>query len=146
MILDTLTNSERYSSVHPLFARAFEALRNAHTLAPGTHTIDGDKLFIIITEQHSEPAHNIRLEAHRKYIDIQAALDGSFDIGWRALEQCRTLYRDYDTDADVVLFDDRPDFFAALRPGMVAILFPGDAHAPLPPVGSVRKAVIKVSV
>lgn len=146
MILDTLTNSERYSSVHPLFARAFEALRNAHTLAPGTHTIDGDKLFIIITEQYSEPAHNIRLEAHRKYIDIQAALDGSFDIGWKALEQCRMLYRDYDTDADVVLFDDRPDFFAALRPGMVAILFSSDAHAPLPPVGSVRKAVIKVSV
>jgi biofilm protein TabA len=146
MILDTLTNSNRYGSVHPLFAQAFEALHNAHTLPPGTHTIDGDNLFIIIAEQQSEPAQNIRLEAHRKYIDIQTALDGSFDIGWRALEQCRILYSDYDTSNDVVLFDDRPDFFAALRPGMMAILFPDDAHAPMPPVGSVRKAVVKVRV
>lgn len=146
MILDTLANSERYVSVHPLFARAFEALRTVHTLAPGTHPIDGDDLFLIIAEQQSASGSGIRLEAHKKYIDIQTALDGSFDIGWKALGQCRALYSDYDADSDVILFDDRPDFYAALRPGMVTILFPEDAHAPMPPVGPLRKAVVKVRV
>ncbi|PKO59005.1 MAG: YhcH/YjgK/YiaL family protein, partial [Betaproteobacteria bacterium HGW-Betaproteobacteria-17] len=41
MILDMLAEADRYTALHPLFARAFEFLRSTDllALAPGMHTI-----------------------------------------------------------------------------------------------------------
>ena len=43
MIHDTLTNADRYASLHPLFPRAVRFMRenNLHTLEPGKHQTTG---------------------------------------------------------------------------------------------------------
>lgn len=147
MILDTLEHSARYYSNHRLFEQAF-----AFALSPdfkdmplGTHKLQGDDLFVIIADDHARE-HNAKLEAHRKYIDIQLTIDGVFDIGWKSLHQCRMLDKPYDEENDFMLFADAPDFQMTLAPDTFAIFFPDDAHAPNAPKHFVKKAIFKVAV
>lgn len=50
MILSTLSQSDRYVTLHPLFERAFEYIRDTDllSLAPGRYPIVGDDLFAIV--------------------------------------------------------------------------------------------------
>ena len=86
------------------------------------------------------------VEAHRKYIDIQAPITGDETIGLCA----------FDTNRTDLVFNEKKDivFFKAkveprtLHPGEFAIFFPRkDAHAPGHCVDgkrTIRKLVIKV--
>ena len=55
---------------------------------------------------------------------------------------------DYDADKDFWLFSDRPKLWCPVPPGVFAIFFPEDVHAPLAaaPATALRKAVVKVAV
>lgn len=153
MILDTLSNAAKYTALHPHFKTAFEFIAKPEfrSMPVGTHEIAGKDLFVIIAEDAAqtskpEPKPRPKLEAHRKYIDIQLTLAGGFDIGWRALHQCETLHKEYDSEADYLLYADAPDFTMTLAPDTFAIFFPEDAHAPHAPEKFVKKAVVKVAV
>ena len=51
MIVDTLSGSGRYDALHPRFKKAFDyAVARMDTLAPGKYAIDGDDLYIVISE------------------------------------------------------------------------------------------------
>jgi len=147
MILDTLDRATRYYTTHRLFeqAFAFASSPNFKTLPLGTHKLQGETLFVIIADDHARP-HDAKLEAHRKYIDIQLTLDGAFDIGWKPLHQCKTIEKPYDEENDFMLFADAPDFQMTLAPDTFAIFFPDDAHAPNAPTHFVKKAIFKVAV
>ncbi len=147
MIVDTLERAARYYGNHRLFEQAFAFATSSDfkTLPVGTHKLQGDDLFVIIADDHAR-AHDAKLEAHRKYIDIQLTIDGAFDIGWKPLHQCRTLDKPYDEENDFMLFADAPDFQMTLAPNTFAVFFPDDAHAPNPPKSFVKKAIFKVAV
>jgi biofilm protein TabA len=72
MIFSTLSQSDRYAALHPLFPRAFEYIRNTDllSLAPGRHPIVGDDLFAIVECVAGRSREDTELECHRKYIDI----------------------------------------------------------------------------
>ncbi|HXG54519.1 MAG TPA: YhcH/YjgK/YiaL family protein [Vicinamibacterales bacterium] len=146
MILDTLEHAPRYAHLHPLFARAFEFLRTAalESMLQGRHEIDGDRLFVSIDHVNGRGRDGARVEAHRRYIDIQVAFDGTDDIGWLPLAACRSVDEPFDETRDVAFWKDRPDTWVALPPGRFAVFFPDDAHAPLGGHGPVRKAIFKI--
>ena len=146
MIVDTLSQAERYSALHPAFARAFDFLKTGSpgSLAPGRHDIDGDRLFVLIDQQEGKGQRAARLEAHRKYIDIQLTLEGLEEIGWSPLAACRPPAGGFDDAKDIGFFDDRPSLWLSVPPGLFAIFFPEDAHAPLGGRGLLKKAVVKV--
>jgi YhcH/YjgK/YiaL family protein len=148
MILDTLARSDRYSSLHPLFARAFDFLRSTDllALAPGMHTIQGEQLFAIVEDCAGRTRAEAKLECHRRYIDIQLVLEGVDEMGWKPLAECADPATDYDDARDIHFFNDAPASWIATPPGSFCLFFPDDAHAPLVSAGMVRKVVVKIAV
>jgi len=47
-----------------------------------------------------------KLEAHRRYIDIQLVLDGTDEMGWKPLSDCHDPVSDYSTERDIRFFND----------------------------------------
>jgi biofilm protein TabA len=147
LILDSLDHARRYYVLHPQFARALEYLRDTDlsVIAPGRLDLDGDALYVSIDHVAGKGRHGVRLEAHRRYIDIQVAIEGHEEIGWRPLEACRAPLP-FDENQDIGFFDDPPETWFPLSPGQFAVFFPEDAHAPLAARGALKKAIMKVLV
>jgi biofilm protein TabA len=148
LIFSTISQSDRYAALHPLFPRAFEYIRDTdlHVLAPGRHDIIGDDLFVIIEHMQGRTRADAQLECHRRYIDIQLVLEGVDEMGWKPLADCRKPVGDYSAEKDIRFFLDTPDSWIAAPPGAFCIFFPEDAHAPLVSTGRIRKAVFKIAL
>jgi YhcH/YjgK/YiaL family protein len=148
MILDALDQHHRYHGLHAGFRLAFEFLARPDTarLAPGRYELDGPRVYVSLSEETGRTVEAARLEAHRRYIDIQAPLVGEEQIGWRALRAGATASTPYDAAKDVAFFADAADTLLGLRPGLFAVFFPEDGHMPLIGTGRILKAVAKVAV
>ena len=147
MILDRLENAKLYFSLNPRFAAAFEFLRRKDlaSLPAGRHEIDGSRLYALVETKPGRGRAGAKMEVHHKYIDIQFAIAGTDDMGWKAASQCRQPQGEFDAEKDRIFYSDAADVWVALPPGTFAIFFPGDAHAPLAGSGELHKAVVKVS-
>jgi len=148
MILASLAEADRYTALHPLFARAFAFLRGTDlkTLEPGRHTTQGDQLFAIVEACAGRARGEAKLECHRRYIDIQLVLEGVDEMGWKPLAECLDPAIDYDVARDIRFFNDAPASWIATPPGSFCLFFPDDAHAPLVSAGTIRKVVVKIAV
>ena len=157
MVLDQLTAHHRYHVLHPAFARAFTFLTSAdwpqlmpESLATDRHNwrhpIDGERMYVSIDHIEGRGRDGARLEAHRRYIDIQLTLDGHEEIGWKPVGDCAVTAVAFDAAKDVAFFSDRPDSWLSLPAGHFAIFFPDDAHAPLAGRGTLKKAIVKIAI
>lgn len=148
MILSTLSQSDRYAGLHPLFPRAFEYMRNTdlYALTPGRYPIAGEDLFAIVEHVPGRSREMARLEAHRRYIDIQLVLDGIDEMGWKPLADCYNPVSEHSVEKDIRFFHDAPASWIATPPDHFCIFFPEDAHAPLVSEGVIRKVIFKIAV
>lgn len=148
MILSALSQSERYASLHPLFQRTFEHIRTTDffSLAPGRYNIIGEDLIAIVEQVPGKSKEMARLEAHRRYIDIQLVLEGDEQMGWKPLADCLNPVSEHSDERDIRFFHDAPASWVAVPPDHFCIFFPEDAHAPLVANGQVRKVIFKVAV
>lgn len=148
MILDTLAEADRYITLHPLLARAFEFLRTTDLTAPapGKHTVLGEQIFAIVETCAGRSREEAKLECHRRYIDIQLVLEGVDEMGWKPLAECVDPATDYDAARDIRFFNDPPSSWVATPAGSFCVFFPDDAHAPLVSAGMIRKVVLKIAV
>lgn len=148
MIFDTLANADRYTALHPLFARAFAYLRATDfaALSPGRYPVVGEQLFAIVEEAPGRSREAAKLECHRKYIDIQFVLEGLDTMGWRALDTCTDPVDDYSEAKDIRFFRDAAASWIPTPAGAYCIFFPQDAHAPLVSDGRIRKVILKIAV
>ncbi|ALI99702.1 YhcH/YjgK/YiaL family protein [Rufibacter tibetensis] len=148
MILDKLSNSARYTGMHPLFEQAFTFLKEADVanLPLGKHELVGMELFAIISEGPGFSKANAKLEAHRKYIDIQYVITGLDHIGWKDLNACSEASEPYTEEKDIMFFPDKPNSWFDVPASFYTIFFPEDTHAPLATDEVVRKVVLKIAV
>lgn len=148
MILDRLDSFGRYVGLHPHFEKVQEFLEGnrLEDLPLGKHEIDGEKVFAIVGKDAARARGDAKLEAHRRYIDIQIVLGGTDEMGWKNCSLCELPVEDYDPDKDFILYEDAPDAWVAVASGAMAVFFPEDAHAPLVGEGRLHKVVIKVAV
>ncbi|HLY96195.1 MAG: YhcH/YjgK/YiaL family protein [Sideroxydans sp.] len=148
MIFDSKNSADRYAALHPLFPRAFDYIRNTDlfALAPGRYNIVGDDLIAIVEQVPAKTKEMARLEAHRKYIDIQLVLEGDETMGWKPLADCLNPVSEHSMDKDIRFFHDAPASYVSVPPDHFCIFFPEDAHAPLVGTGTIRKAIFKVAV
>ncbi len=146
MIIDLFSETSAFEHL-PWFVAIQEYVlnNNLREVDAGRYDIDGDDLFVIIADDTARDARP-PLEAHRAYIDLQLAIEGSFDVLWRPLAECVDLLQPYSSEDDVLLMSDNATTRLTLSEGIAAVFFPGDAHAPQPPSVSVRKAVFKIKV
>ena len=148
MILDHLSHANRYSPLHPGFAAAFALLRSDvwHTWEPGRHEVDGTRLFVSLGRDMGREQAGAKLEAHRRYIDVQYLVSGEERIGWKKLDDCQQVLSPYHETSDVMFFSDTPSSWFDLPVGSFSIFYPTDAHAPLAGRGPLHKVVVKVAV
>lgn len=148
MILDRLEQCARYVPLYPGLDAAFRFLRETDLagLAPGRHSIDGDRLYASVDAMDGRGRAGAVLEAHRRYLDVQYTVAGDEEIGWRALAGCAHPRAPFDEARDIVFYDDAPESWLAVPPGTFAIFFPDDAHAPLAGRGPLKKVIVKVAM
>ncbi|MFP4012722.1 MAG: YhcH/YjgK/YiaL family protein [Chitinispirillaceae bacterium] len=146
MILDQLENMHKYVRIHPALMAALEFLETTDLdgFTSGRRNISGERIYALATTGKGKGLADARLEAHRRYIDIQYAVSGIDNIGWKSLSRCRSPYGEYDSAADVAFYSDAPDTWFGLVPGTFAVFFPEDAHAPLAVNGLLHKVVVKL--
>jgi biofilm protein TabA len=148
MVIDTLNMTARYVVLHPLFAPAFDFLATVDlaTLPPGRVPLQGDRLYVSIDHVEGRGREGARLEAHRRYADIQVTIAGTEIIGWRPLARCLAPDGPFEPARDIGFFSDRPETWLVVPENHFVIFFPDDAHAPLAAEGLLKKAIIKVEL
>lgn len=148
MILDSIKNSDRYNSLHPLFSKAFEYIRSLDfsNLETGKTEIQGRDLFVSISESNLNNEEDAKLEVHNKYIDIQIPVSKPEGFGWISRKDMKNPKDGFNTEKDVQFFSDKPESYFDVCPGSFVIFFPEDGHAPCIGQGSVLKIVVKVLV
>ena len=146
MIFDTIDNAPQYFALNPHFEAAFNWLKENPNASDGRYEVNGDDCFVMVQSPIGRGKNDPLLEAHNKYLDIQATLEDVDEVGWKARTDCSQVKQEYSTENDVVLWSEAPDFYVTLAPGTFVILFPQDAHAPISGEGAMKKAVFKVRV
>ncbi len=148
MIIDKIERAKLYYNLNSHFQKVFEYINSCDlsSLEPGQYEIDGENSFLIIALDKPSEQKPSKLEVHKKYIDIQMAIEGSFGLTWKALEDCREVLSEYNPEIDATLYSDTADFEIMLNPGVFSILMPEDTHFPQPPNKNIKKAIVKVRV
>jgi len=146
MILDRLQNGSVYSGCHPGFAQAFAYLAETDftTIPEGHYAIDGERIYAMVQDCTGRGISGARIEAHRRYIDIQYTLAGDEVIGWSDLSDVKG--EGYNDEKDVEFFTGENTTWIDVPAGHFAIFFPSDGHAPLAATGAFRKVVVKIAV
>lgn len=146
MVIDTLDNFGKYVGINPLFADVEKFLHDndLSKMEPGKHTIKGDDLFVNIQLAKGRTPDAAVLETHRRMIDIQIPLDGPETFGFTPL--CRLPEAAYDAEKDITKYGDlMAESFVGCQPGMFAVFFPQDGHAPcITMAPEIKKAIFKV--
>ena len=146
MIKDNLKYAELYEGVNPGFPVAFAFLEEALAKPKEVGRYDLEEgVFALVQSYDTKPAEACKIEAHKKYIDIQCVLKGKELFGVADLST-QTLYEDRFEEKDVAFYHGEVDLLT-LTDGDFVIVFPEDAHRPQQGDGShVEKVVIKVPV
>ena len=146
MIIDTLDNLAKYEPVNPLFKDVVDFIKhnNLNTMETGKHQIKGADLFVNIQTAKGRTPDAAVIETHRRMIDIQIPLDGPETFGYTPL--CRLPEAEYNAEKDITKYGDlMAESFIDCQPGMFAIFFPQDGHAPcISMAPEIKKAIFKV--
>ena len=150
MVIDKLSEINKYASLHPRFAKAIDYIVTSSFLnmEPGTVLVDGEDIKAIIMEGNcvSKEESLAGFECHNTYIDIQIVYEGVERVGWKSRSNCLMPRGEYSVEKDVLFFEDSPELFFELKPSHFAIYFPDDVHAPMIGEGTIKKMVVKVRV
>jgi biofilm protein TabA len=148
MVLDSLSQLNRYLDLHPRFRVIADAIasRNLAALVPNRYEIDGPRLYLSVNDNEGRGRARARLESHRRSIDIQVTLEGDEEIGWRPVSECYRPTAAFDEQLDIQFYEDPAHTWLSVPPGCFAIFFPHDAHAPLAGAGRLKKAIFKIEV
>lgn len=146
MIIDKLENIGMYTSVNPLFAQAIEFLKstdlNAHEL--GKVVLKEGELFVNFAAARPKTKDDAKIETHNNFIDIQIPLTGTELMGY--MPRTDLAEAEYNAEKDVTFYPGHATDYLTVKPGMFAIFFPEDAHAPGVTEVELKKVIVKVRV
>ncbi|WP_300794885.1 YhcH/YjgK/YiaL family protein [uncultured Bacteroides sp.] len=146
MIIDKLENIGMYASVNPLFAQAIEFLKstdlNAHEL--GKVVLKEGELFVNFAAARPKTKDDAKIETHNNFIDIQIPLTGTELMGY--MPKTDLAEAEYNAEKDVTFYPGHATDYLTVKPGMFAIFFPEDAHAPGVTEVELKKVIVKVRV
>ena len=149
MIIDTLNNAPKYTSLNPLFATAFDFINqnDIANLAEGVIEIT-EGLKVIVSSGNGKTREDSlqKFECHDKNIDIQVCVSGLETFAWKPREKCVSPNGDYNAEKDVRFFNDTPDMDFQLTNNQFVIFYPTDVHAPMIGEGTIKKLVFKVKI
>ncbi len=146
MVVDTLDNLSKYEALNPLFKEVLAFLQNndLNEMEEGKYPICGDDLFLNLTTAKGKAPDAAVLETHNQMIDIQIPLSTAETYGYTPRQDLPEA--EYNAEKDITKI---PDLIAqdyiTCSPGMFAIFFPQDGHAPcISMEPAIKKAIFKV--
>ena len=101
-------------------------------MAEESYTIYGLHVFAKVMSYDTKESKECRIEAHNRYIDIQASIAGAEGIAVFNRKILRTE-QNYSEEEDNIFFyqdDHRPYVINRNIPGMFSMIFPHEAHRP----------------
>ena len=148
MIIDSLSNAEKYFGLHRNFSKAFQYINQTDIakVEVGKYAIDGDELHAAVSLKDGYKASDAKFEAHNNHIDIQVCGPSVEKIGWTPRKKCNDPKTEYDKAKDVIFYNDKPETYFELHEGEFVIFFPEDVHAPMIGEGPIKKLVVKVKI
>ena len=137
-------NRERWEK-----AFSFLSENDLSVIEPKKYEIDGDNLFITVSDYDTKEVKGSRFESHRKYIDIQYVVKGSEIIGLSDPGKVTEVTDPYSSEKDIELSN--VSHFTDLKatPGSFFIFFPDNLHRPglkVDVIEKVRKVVVKIKI
>lgn len=146
MVVDTLQNLEKYASLNPLFAQAIEFIlsHDLQSMELGKTVLKGRDLVVNVAQTNPKSKEQAKIETHNEFIDIQIPLSGTEVMGYTPAEKCIPADAAYSAEDDITFFDGLAENYIAIKPGMFAIFFPQDGHAPGISPDGVKKIIVKV--
>jgi len=148
-VIARISSAGLYAGMNSHLPKAIEFLqrKDLRELSCGRYEIEPGVSWATIAESELHPFDGAKLEAHRRYIDIQAPLSGPESMGIRVLDD-RENALPFDEEKDIK-FLEAESSLVTLQPGDFAIFFPlRGAHAPCCTLGAVpakvKKLVIKI--
>jgi len=148
--IDVLEFAFQYTKNKAYWDKAFAYMRDTDLdkVAPGKYYIDGDNVYVLITEGNTKAFEDSKWEAHIKYIDIQYAIRGMEKIGVAPFTKA-IITSPFDAVKDIGFFNipEAISEYYVAEPGTFFIFFPKDAHRPgirIEGIDSDKKLVIKI--
>lgn len=148
MLYDRLENLEQYTGLFDNLdtAIAYIAAHDLDELPPGRTDIDGDKVYVKVTEGDTRASEEGRFEIHERYMDIQIDLAGVelFEVALGELEAAAP----YDEAEDVALYNAPLSCAGVLGEDRFVVFMTNEAHKSMVRAAGcdrVRKAIFKVA-
>ena len=146
MIYDKNENIKKYPQIPHSVADFI--LNLTEDIPTGRHEI-AKTCYANVDEYETKFAKDCRLEAHKKYIDIQILLKGKEELDYTNIEDLQVSHA-YDEKRDVMFFvaPEQKLNRVILEQGYFAMLYPHEAHEPQMNYGEepcrVKKVVVKI--
>ncbi len=149
MIIDKLKNANIYYGISEKIAKALNFLETTDfsKYKNGKYEIQGEEIFAIVQDYKTKPLSDGKLEAHRKYIDIQYIIKGSEKMGWANIQELSPII-DYNEEKDIIFFNGKCNLLE-IPTGFFTIFFLDDAHMPgieIKKSDYVKKIVVKINI
>lgn len=150
MIVDKIERSACYNGLVPEFKEAMEFALSLADKPVGRYEYDGlpaGTVFAMVQEGDTMPYEDGKVEAHRKYMDVQIMLDGGETVYYTDIKGL-TEAVPYKEDADIIFYE-KAGQPARIEKGMFYLVLPHDGHMPcreLDGPGTYRKVVLKIKV
>lgn len=147
MIIDNINELAKYEHLNPDFKFVANYLQNNNLLEMkcGSYELKGKNLFFNLQEYETKPIQ--KLEAHKKYIDIQVVVSGEEYMGYTNIQNT-SVSEEYNEEKDVMFLSGTVDKLKATV-GNFLIFYPNDAHMPALSVlksEKVKKAIFKILI
>ncbi len=146
MILDSLSNLGQIAGLSPRFAAVVNFIQHTdlQSLALGRHDLPGTDVFANVVNAAPKTCEEARVETHNAMIDLQIPLSGEETMGYTP----RAVLPEapYDEADDISFYDGPADSYFSVKPGMFAVFFPADGHAPAITPTELRKIIFKIPV
>ena len=146
MIFDDITNIKNYVEIDEKIADFILGL-SADTPTGRIYLSDDGLTYANVDEYKTKLHENCKLEAHKKYIDIQLLFSGVEELDYTSLDGL-TVSEPYDETRDIMFFasTDRVLNKVVLESGKFVLLYPHEAHQPQMAYKNVPSGVKKVVV
>ena len=146
MIIDTIENLGKYTTLNQLIADVVEFLKNHNlqTMETGKYPIKDKDLFVNLQVANQRTKDTAFLETHIDMIDIQIPVTCAETFGYTPL--CDLPAFEYNAEKDITKYGDtKPQTYVTVKPGQFVIFFPQDGHAPcIIEESEIKKAIFKV--
>ncbi|WP_312641500.1 YhcH/YjgK/YiaL family protein [Hydrogenoanaerobacterium sp.] len=128
MIMDQISNANRYTSSVKNLANALRYLEGKGKLSEGRYEFDGG--FLLAVSGETTPLESKDFEAHHEYADVMFVLEGGEEVSFCAVSELETVQEYNETEDCSFHRGSGKGCIVAVPAGMFYVMLPGEGHKP----------------